>query len=130
MGPLRIILLIAALLAIASCTSEPLNHSSAIDMDEWCAYNGDMPWSGCWQEVRQFDCETGDEFEAAEAIGELRLKPDGRYSITWHHFEIYTDYAGTHNINQAEGTIAFNHDNASGFDWDVTIHSGKMETWN
>lgn len=118
MQPVRALILITVLLTIAGCASKPINHPNGISMEEWCARDSDMPWSGCWQEIRQIDCETGDEFEPDDTIGELRLKPDGRYSITWHPFETYTDYAGTYNINQVKGTIVFNHDNASGFDGD------------
>lgn len=77
-----------------------------------------MSWSGCWREIRQIDCESGDDFEAEDKIGELRLLPNGRYSITWHPFETYTDYVGTYNINPAEGTIVFNYEDDAGIDGD------------
>jgi len=118
MKPLRVFILIAALLTITGCASQPENHYDEISMEDWCIKDADMPWSGCWKEIQQIDCETSDEFESDDAIGELRLIPDGHYSITWHPFETYTDYAGTYNIDQVEGTLAFNHDNASGFDGD------------
>jgi hypothetical protein len=107
-----------ALFALAGCSQETLNPSDAIDMQEWCASDADMPWTGCWHEIRQIDCESGDEFKPEDAIGELRLLPDDRYSITWHPFETFTDYAGTYTIDQAQGTIAFNYDNEPGFNGD------------
>jgi hypothetical protein len=102
-------------------------------MQEWCASDADLPWTGCWQENLQIDCESGDEFEPEDGIGELRLLPDGRYSITWHPFETFTDYAGTYTIDPAEGTISFNQSNESGFDGDGTYsirENGDLELLN
>lgn len=118
MATLRIFMFIMVLLVISGCASELINQSNGIDTEEWCLEDGDMPWSGCWKEIRQIDCESGDIFEAEDKIGELRLLPNGRYSITWHPFETYTDYAGTYNINPAEGAIAFNHEDDAVFDGD------------
>ena len=87
-----------------------------ISMDDWCEIDEDMPWSGCWREIGQIDCETGDEFEADQPIGELRLTPESVYSVTWHPFEFYTDYAGSYKIKETEGTITFSQTDASGFD--------------
>ena len=130
MRPVCALILFTALFALAGCTQESLNPSDAIDMQEWCASDADMPWTGCWQEIRQIDCETGDEFEPEDAIGELRLLPDGHYSITWHPFETFTDYAGTYTIDQAQGKIAFNYDNEPGFNNDGTYsirENGDLE---
>lgn len=114
----RIFIFLTALLAVSGCVPEPVNHSSGLDVEKWCIEDGDMPWSGCWKEIWQIDCESGEELEAEDTIGELRLLPNGRYSITWHPFETYTDYAGTYNINPAAGTIALNHEGDAGFDGD------------
>ncbi len=44
------------------------------------------------------------------------LKSDGSYSITWHPFESYTDYAGSYKLNKAEDRITFDHTDTPGFD--------------
>jgi len=106
------------LIGIVGCAAEPVQQVNGISMEDWCAEDADMPWSGCWKEIGRIDCESGTEFEADDAIGELRLLPNGRYSITWHPFETYTDYLGRYTINPAEGTITFEYDAAAGFDGD------------
>jgi len=115
---------------MAGCAAEPVSQSNGISMEDWCAEDADMRWSGCWKEIGQIDCDSGAEFEAEDAIGELRLLPNGSYSITWHPFETYTDYAGRYTIKPAEGTIAFEHDEAAGFDGDGTYsfrENGDLE---
>ncbi len=128
--PVKVFIFIMVLLTMAGCAAEPIQQFKEISMEDWCVEDANMPWSGCWQEIGQIDCESGAEFEADDAIGELRFLPDGRYSITWHPFETYTDYAGRYNISSAEGTIAFEHDEAAGFDGDGTYslrENGDLE---
>jgi hypothetical protein len=75
-------------------------------MEEWCDRDESMPWTGCWKEVAQLDCETGQHIEPAEKIEEFRLTSDGRYSVTWSAFEFYVDYAGSYEIDAEDGTIS------------------------
>jgi hypothetical protein len=104
--------LTALLLGLTGCGLNPKNPSD----EDWCAEDKNQPWTGCWREIQRLDCETGDEFKSDESIGELRLTPDGSYSITWHPFESYTDYAGSYEVNQEQATITFAPTQASGFD--------------
>jgi hypothetical protein len=115
---IRNFLLAAAMAIMIGCSSNQNTNKGEISMESWCKKDEDMPWSGCWREIGQIDCETGEEFEPDEKIGELRLKPEGNYSITWHPFETYTDYAGTYTIDEANGTITFDHPDAPKYDFD------------
>jgi hypothetical protein len=74
-------------------------------MEEWCGRDESMPWAGCWTEVAQLDCESGQELEPEEVIEEFRLASDRRYSVTWSPFERYVDYAGTYAVIEENGTI-------------------------
>ncbi len=109
-------LLILILFIISGCASDINEQGGGKSMEKWCQRDEDLPWSGCWREIRHIDCETGDEIESEEAIGELRLKPDGGFSITWHPFEFYTDYTGSFKVNELEGSITFDKINTPGYD--------------
>lgn len=113
---IRTVFFATLLFTMIGCELNPNNQTGAISKEKWCDNDEDKPWSGCWREIGQIDCETGDEFEPDQTIGELRLKSDGGYSITWHPFESYTDYAGAYKVNEAEGRITFDHIDATGFD--------------
>ena len=113
---MRVFLYISFLLTIAGCAYDADVLSGGMSEGEWCAADEGLPWSGCWREIRQINCETGEEFETDQKIGELRLKSDDGYSITWHPFETYTDYAGSYQVNEARRKITFDHDGRSGFD--------------
>jgi len=122
--------MLIALFSICACTPHVNIQSGGIADEKWCEKDEDMPWTGCWQEIKQIDCESGELFEADEKIGEFRLKPDGRYSITWHPFETYTDYKGTYKINSTQGTISFNHHDSTRFDGDgfyIIRENGDLE---
>jgi len=114
-------LLALFLLTIIGCAPGLKDDSGGISNEKWCDKDEDKPWSGCWREVRQIDCESEGEFEPAELIGELRLKSDGVYSITWHPFEYYTDYAGSYKVDEAQGSITFDHIDAPAFDGNGTF---------
>lgn len=113
---IRTVFFAALLLTMIGCALDLNNQTGAIPKEKWCDNDEDIPWSGCWREIEQIDCETGDEFEPDETIGELRLKSDGSYSITWHPFKSYTDYAGSYKLNKAEDRITFDHTDTPGFD--------------
>jgi hypothetical protein len=87
------------------CALVPGENADGKDTREWCSRDVGMPWTGCWTEVAQLDCESGEEFEPAVAIGEFRLTPDWRYSVTWSPFETYVDYAGQYRVSEEEGAI-------------------------
>lgn len=94
-----------ACFCISGCTALPGENDGGIDMEEWCGRDQSMPWTGCWKEVAQLDCETGQQIEPAEKIEEFRLTSDGTYSVTWSAFEFYVDYAGSYDIDEKNGTI-------------------------
>lgn len=128
---IRTCLLGALLISLIGCAPEPPEEDTdPIDMEVWCDQDAELPWSGCWREIYQINCETGDEFESDDPIGELRLTSDGSYSITWQPFEYYLDYAGTYNIDVAQGKITFSDTGASGFDGDgsyIINENGELE---
>jgi hypothetical protein len=127
---IRPVIFASLLFTMISCAFNPNNQTGAISKEKWCDRDDDKLWSGCWSEIKQIECETGDEFEPEETIGELRLKSDGGYSITWHPFESYTDYAGSYVVNEAQGTITFDHMDAPGFDGNgfyLIRESGDLE---
>jgi len=113
---IRACLLLMLLLFNAACASNLGKHDSDISKEEWCDRDETIPWTGCWRELQRIDCETGEEFESDESIGELRLRSDGRFSVTWHPFESYTDFAGSYVTNEIEGSITFDHIDSSGYD--------------
>ena len=115
---IRPIIFILLHITLTGCAMDPNNPTNKISAEDWCGEDQDMPWSGCWKEIFQIECETGNEFESSETIGELRLLSDDRYSITWHPFEYYTDYAGSFKVNPAESTINIGHIDSPGFDGD------------
>jgi hypothetical protein len=74
-------------------------------MEEWCSRDGKRPWTGCWTEVAQLDCESGQEFVPEEPIEEFRLTSAGIFSVTWSPFETFVDYAGQYEVSQKDGAI-------------------------
>jgi hypothetical protein len=58
-----------------------------------------------WREEAQFACDTGEEVIPEELIGELDLRADGKFSVTWMPFEIYRDYWGTYEYDLELGTL-------------------------
>lgn len=97
--------LLLCLSLLSGCAVAPSGDSVGVDSQEWCSRDERMPWTGCWAEVVQLDCESGEEFEPAGAIGEFRLTPDWRFSVTWSPFETYVDYAGQYRVSEEDGTI-------------------------
>ena len=75
-------------------------------MGDWCNRDESMPWTGCWTEVAQLDCESPQEFELEVIIEEFRLTADGTFSVTWSPFESYIDYAGPYELREKSGAIA------------------------
>lgn len=93
---LRVCVLLLLLFVMTGCISNVNKREGSVSKEEWCDKDEDMPWTGCWREVCRIECETGEDFESDESIGELRLKSDGHFSVTWHPFESYTDYVGSY----------------------------------
>jgi hypothetical protein len=115
------------LLLAAACTTYPANEHGEISMDDWCDQDASLPWTGCWEEIGQIECDTGETFEAEDAIGELRLRADGGYSVTRHPFEHFVDFAGTYTVTQsasnAKRTIRFSPIDTPNFHGEGTLHS-------
>jgi hypothetical protein len=63
------------------------------------------PLFGVWREDAQFSCDSGEEVVPEERIGELSFGADGKFSVTWHPFEIYKDYWGTYTFDLNQGTL-------------------------
>ena len=127
---MKSILKIVSVLLLCGCQANSGINGGGISREEWCDKDIDYPWTGCWREIHQIDCETGEEFEAEEEIGELRMKADGTYSLTWHPFEHYTDYIGSYEVNENGGKIAFSSNGKQGFDGDgffLIRENGDME---
>lgn len=94
-----------AFLCVCGCTASPPVNDGGIRMEEWCDRVDSMPWTGCWEEVAQLDCDSGQEIEPAQKVEEFRLTSDGRYSVTWTAFETWVDYAGSYAFSETAGTI-------------------------
>jgi hypothetical protein len=93
------------LLGLCGCSLGPGKDSDRIDMEEWCGRDARMPWTGCWTEVAQIDCDSGQEFVPKATIEEFRLTSDGIFSVTWSPFETYVDYAGPYSVNEKARAI-------------------------
>ena len=102
------LLLLPLVLSLCGCARDPGGNTGAIDAEEWCSKDENRPWTGCWIELARLDCESGQEFEPQEPIGEFRLTPNGRYSVTWTPFETFVDYAGQYKVSEEDGTIKLN----------------------
>jgi hypothetical protein len=102
------LLLLLLVLSLCGCARDPGGNTGAIDAEEWCSKDENRPWTGCWIELARLDCESGQEFEPQELIGEFRLTPNGRYSVTWTPFETFVDYAGQYTVSEEDGTIELN----------------------
>jgi hypothetical protein len=102
---LNVLLLLLSVPSMCGCALDPGKGTGGMDMEEWCSKDETRPWTGCWIEVARLDCESGQEFEPQETIGEFRLTPDGRYSVTWTPFETFVDYAGQYQVSEEDGTI-------------------------
>jgi hypothetical protein len=94
-----------ACLCLCGCVALSGEDAGGISMEEWCDRDESMPWTGCWKELAQLDCETGQQIEPAEEIEEFRLTSEGKFSVTWSAFEFYVDYAGSYEIDEKDGTI-------------------------
>jgi hypothetical protein len=106
------------LFALFGCDQYPANEYDEVPMDEWCDQSSAMPWTGCWEEVAQIDCTTGELLYPEDKIGELRLKSDGVYSLTRHPFEHFVDYSATYKLDGEQ--IVFETIDTQGFDGDGT----------
>lgn len=62
------------------------------------------PLIGNWTEIAQLTCDTGEQVEVEERIGELRIEANGDFSVTWYPFEVYIDYVGTYEFDSS-GTL-------------------------
>ncbi len=105
MKKLNALLALLFLAWLCGCSLAPGANSDRIDMAEWCSRDARMPWTGCWAEVSQLDCESGREFVPETTIGEFRLTSDGIFSVSWSPFETYVDYAGQYRVREKSGTI-------------------------
>lgn len=105
MKKLNALLLLLSLSFLCGCAFASGENSGGISMEEWCDRDESMPWSGCWAEVAQLDCASGQEFEPEKIIGEFRLTSDGTFSVTWSPFEQFVDYAGPYEVSQKNGAI-------------------------
>jgi hypothetical protein len=101
-------LLLLSVLSLCGCALDPGGSTSGTNMEEWCSKDEKRPWTGCWIELARLDCESGQEFEPQEPIGEFRLTPDGLYSVTWTPFETFVDYAGQYEVSEEDSTIELN----------------------
>ena len=105
MKKLNALLFFLSLSLLCGCALAPGESTDGIDMDEWCSRDERMPWTGCWTEVAQLDCTSGQEFEPEKTIGEFRLTSDGIFSVTWSPFEHFVDYAGRYEVSEEDGAI-------------------------
>jgi hypothetical protein len=71
------------------------------------------PLVGNWHEDVEFACGSGKEVKPAEEILELIFTADRSFSVTWHPFEVYRDYAGKYEFDLASGRL------------DLTIEGGN-----
>lgn len=101
----NILLVLLSLSFLYGCAFAPGEDTDGIDMEEWCDRDESMPWTGCWTEVAQLDCGSGQEFEPEEIIEEFRLTAGGSFSVTWSPFEHFVDYAGQYEAHEASGAI-------------------------
>jgi hypothetical protein len=105
MKRLQALLLLLSVQFLCGCALDPGVSTGGIDMEEWCSRDKKRPWTGCWIEVAQLDCESGQEFVPEATIGEFRLTSDGIFSVTWSPFETYVDYAGQYEVSEKNGAI-------------------------
>jgi hypothetical protein len=105
MKKLSVLRLLLSVPFLCGCVPVPDPGNVPVDTEEWCSRDDRMPWTGCWTEAARIDCESGWELEPENPIGEFRLTPDGRFSVTWSPFETYVDYAGPYNVNEKTGAI-------------------------
>ena len=96
---------LVTLFLFCGCVAVPGENDGGISMEEWCDRDESMPWTGCWKEVAQLECESRQEIEPEDMIEEFRLTSDGKYSVTWTAFEFFVDYAGSYEISEKDGTI-------------------------
>ena len=105
MERLNAFLFLLSALFLCGCGLDPGVGTGRMDMEEWCSRDERRPWTGCWIEVAQLDCESGQEFVPEPTIGELRLTSDGIFSVTWSPFETFVDYAGQYQVSEKNGAI-------------------------
>jgi hypothetical protein len=63
------------------------------------------PLVGTWHEDAEFACGSGNEVKPPEEIRELIFTADRSFSVTWHPFEVYRDYAGKYQFDLASGRL-------------------------
>jgi hypothetical protein len=65
------------------------------------------PLVGVWGETGQILCGTWEEVTPVEPIGELAIGANGELTVTWHPFEIYTDYHASYTYDLGQDTFSF-----------------------
>lgn len=63
------------------------------------------PFVGFWHELTQLSCTNGQAQTPDDPINEFVFDANGRFSVTWYPFEIYTDYWGTYTYDLTSGSF-------------------------
>jgi hypothetical protein len=90
---------------VFTVTADVENGRRLVSADVYVYTPEANPLFGTWREEVQFSCETDEELVPEERIGELSFGADGKFSVTWHPFEIYKDYWGTYAFDLDQGTL-------------------------
>ncbi|MFK7805836.1 MAG: hypothetical protein AB8G95_29670 [Anaerolineae bacterium] len=67
-------------------------------------------YAGLWSEVGRISCHSGEIIESTAEpnhIGELNLKPNGRFKVTRAPFEFYVDYGGSYEVDSTTRVAIF-----------------------
>jgi hypothetical protein len=63
------------------------------------------PLVGTWRERAVLACRDNTETASSEGFEELVFRADGRFTLTWHPFEVYVDYWGTYTHSAVDGAL-------------------------
>jgi hypothetical protein len=90
---------------VFTITADVENGRRLVSADVYVYTPEGNPLFGIWREEAQLSCETDEEVVPEERIGELSFGANGKFSVTWHPFEVYKDYWGTYTFDLNQGTL-------------------------
>jgi hypothetical protein len=93
---------------VYTVTADVENGRRLVSVEVYVYTQEANPLVGLWREEAQLACDTFEDEEPAERIGELRFDADGTFSVTWMPFEIYRDYWGSYQFDSQQGTLSLN----------------------
>lgn len=106
------------------------NGQATAGIDVYIYRTEDNPLIGTWREDTQLACGSELLVTPDQLIGELIFRADGTFSVTWHPFEVYTDYNGKYQSDLQNGSLEMTIENGNYIPGDVDPSGSFYIDWD